>query len=102
MCKGGEEGSLPGERRGHLRPIVLATARNKFAPMVRGLFPRIEHQPVLAVLEQSVVFLTPGSIEGLIRGEGFLSTAWQLANIYLAGIGAGRVPHDPDRSSEPE
>jgi len=67
----------------------LATfARNKLAPMVRGLFPRIEHQPVLAVLEQSVVFLTPGSIEGLIRGEGFLSTAWQLANIYLAGIGA--------------
>ena len=55
---------------------------------MRGLFPRIEHQPVLAVLEQSVVFLTPGSIEGLIRGEGFLSTAWQLANIYLAGIGA--------------
>jgi hypothetical protein len=67
---------------------LAAFARKKFAPMVRGLFPRIEHQPVLAVLEQSVVFLTPGSIEGLIRGEGFLSTAWQLANIYLAGIGA--------------
>ena len=67
---------------------LVTFARNKFAPMVRGLFPRIEHQPVLAVLEQSVVFLTPGSIEGLIRGEGFLSTAWQLANVYLTGIGA--------------
>lgn len=67
----------------------LATfARDKLAPMVRGLFPRNEHQPVLALLEQSVVFLTPDSIEGLIRGEGFLSTAWQLANIYLTGLGA--------------
>ncbi len=63
-------------------------ARAKLAPMVRGLFPRAEQKPVLDLLEKSVVFLTPDTIEGLVRGEGFLGTAWDLANIYLSGIGA--------------
>ena len=72
--------SLPGDLAGF--------ARAKLAPMVRGLFPRAEHEPVLALLERSVAFLTPDRIESLIREAGFLGTAWQVANVYLVGIGA--------------
>ena len=67
---------------------LVAFARTKLEPMVRGLFPRAEQQPVLALLERSIVFLTPETIEPLIRGPGFLETAWAVANIYLVGIGA--------------
>ena len=67
---------------------LVAFARAKLEPMVRGLFPRAEQPPVLALLERSIVFLTPETIEPLIRGPGFLETAWAVANIYLVGIGA--------------
>ena len=56
--------------------------------MVRGLFPRKEQDPVLAVLERSLVFLTPETIEPLIRNEKSLSTARLAANVYLGSIGA--------------
>jgi hypothetical protein len=70
-------------------PVDLkAFARRKLEPMVRGLFSREERDSVLAVLDQSVVFLTPATVESVIRRGSFLETAWQVANIYLAGIGA--------------
>lgn len=37
-------------------------AREKFAPMVRGLFPQKEQAIILDVLERSAVFLTPATI----------------------------------------
>ena len=72
--------SMPGD--------LVAFARAKLEPMVRGLFPRVEQERVLGLLEESVTFLTPETIEPLIRGPGFLGTAWAVANIYLVGIGA--------------
>jgi hypothetical protein len=56
--------------------------------MVRGLFPRTGQDAVLAMLEQSVVFLTKENIERLLLGYGFDSSAWTLVNLYLASLGA--------------
>ena len=67
---------------------LVEFTREKIAPMVRGLFPQKEQDLVLSLLERSVVFLTPETIEPLIRKAGFLGTAWQVANVYLVGIGA--------------
>ncbi len=76
------------------RDDLVAFTRSKVGPMVRGLFPRSEVGPVLGLLEHSVVFLTPENIEPAIRNEGFLDTAWQVANLYLASIGAGVLAED--------
>jgi hypothetical protein len=62
---------------------LTAFTRRLIGPMVRGLFPRREVAPVLAVLERSVVFLTPQGIEQALRQADFLNTAWTLANTYL-------------------
>ena len=68
--------------------------RAKVKPMVRGLFPQKEQDPVLGLLERSVVFLTPETIEPAIRGTSLLGTAWQVANVYLVGIGAEPLAED--------
>jgi hypothetical protein len=67
---------------------AAALTRAKVGPMVRGLFPRAEQQTVLATLAQSVVFLTGVNIEHTLRAPGFDSLAWDLANLYLASLGA--------------
>ena len=55
---------------------IVAFTRRKVEPMVRGLFPGKEQGPVLALLERSVVFLTPETIQPLIQNEKSLRTAW--------------------------
>jgi len=67
---------------------VVAFARAKVAPMVRGLFPRGEQQTVLDVLARSLVFLTPDSLEPVLRRSRWLGTAWDLANLYLSSFQA--------------
>jgi hypothetical protein len=67
---------------------LASFAREKFASMVHGLFPRREWAPVLAVLERSVVFLTADTIESLIPQTNDLGTAREVASIFLASIGA--------------
>lgn len=62
--------------------------RRKLAPMVHGLFPQAEHEPVLSMLERSVVFLTSSNIESELRGQSWLRSAWSLANLYLGSLGA--------------
>ena len=62
---------------------LIATTRNKVRPMVHGLFPAHEQPIVLDVLARSVVYLTPGNIEAILRHEMHLHTAWCLANLYL-------------------
>jgi len=52
------------KRSGRSDPVsspadLVAFTHKKVEPMVRGLFRRDEQEPVLAVLEKSVVFLTP-------------------------------------------
>ena len=65
-----------------------ALTRSKVVPMVHGLFPQAEREVVVGVLEKSVVFLTPDSVVWILEKVSFLSTAWDLANLYLTSIGA--------------
>jgi len=76
---------------------IVALTRRKVEPMVRGLFPRAEQELVLATLEKSVVLLTSENIEALLLDQGFDSSAWTLANLYLAGLGAQLVGDDAPR-----
>lgn len=66
----------------------VAFTRAKVEPMVYGLFPRVERQAVLALLERAVVFLTPANLELVLQHQRWLGTAWDLANLYLGSIGA--------------
>ncbi len=61
--------------------------RAKFTPMVQGLFPPNEQAIILDMLERSVVFLTPATINTIIEKAPWLSTAWNLANMYLSSLG---------------
>jgi hypothetical protein len=54
---------------------VVAFARAKLAPLVRGLFPRDEQETVLDVLGRSVVFVTPDTITAVLTVTRSLSTA---------------------------
>ena len=67
---------------------VVAFARAKLAPMVRGLFPRDEQETVLDVLGRSVVFVTPDTITTVLTATRSLHTAWDLANLYLESCDA--------------
>lgn len=65
-----------------------AWARNKLSPMVCGLFPADERSIILNTLARSVVFLTADNIAAVLTQQTWLSTAWDVANIYLASVGA--------------
>ncbi|MCP3169947.1 hypothetical protein [Myxococcus qinghaiensis] len=67
---------------------VVSLTRRKVEPMVRGLFPASEQGAVLSLLEKSVVFLTPANIAQVLLESSWLSTAWDLANLYLLSVGA--------------
>ena len=73
---------------------TVALTRAKVEPMVRGLFPRAERNVVLAALERSVVFLTERNIEPVLLHQSFDSSAWTLANLYLASLGAELLGED--------
>ena len=76
---------------------LVAFSCSKLRPMVKGLFPRAEQEPVLALLEKSVVFLSPERIEALIR-KASLDTAWVIANMYLRSIGASPISKEAPRA----
>lgn len=80
------------------RPVpiedTVALTRKKVAPMVRGLFPQAEQETVLAMMERSVVFLTAEKIESLLMEKSFDKSAWDLANLYLASVGANLLGKD--------
>lgn len=71
--------------------------RRKVTPMVRGLFPKAEQDPVLSVLARSVIFLTVNNIEQLIYEQSWEGTAWNLANLYLLSVGAEAIADDAPR-----
>jgi hypothetical protein len=75
----------------------VALTRAKVEPMVRGLLPRAEQDAVLAALEQSVIFITKANIDRLIRECAFNNSAWTLANLYLASLGAELLAEDAPR-----
>jgi hypothetical protein len=65
-----------------------AMTRERVAPMVRGLFPAVEQDTMLAPLQGSVVFLTPENISEVLHAQSFDHSAWDLANLYLGSIDA--------------
>jgi hypothetical protein len=71
--------------------------RAKVEPMVRGLFPRSEQERMLGVLERSVVFLTPDRVESILLGCTRLTSAWELANLYLGSLDAELLAEDAPR-----
>lgn len=73
---------------------VVALTRAKVAPMVRGLFARAEQEAVLDVLGASVIFLTPATVDTVLDQMQWLGTAWDLANLYLAGCDAPLLAED--------
>jgi hypothetical protein len=73
---------------------VTAFTRAKVAPMVHGLFPRHERAVVLDLLARSAVFLTPANIDAVLEQTRWLSTAWDLANLYLGSFGAQLLSDD--------
>ncbi len=73
---------------------VVAFARAKLAPMVRGLFARVEQEAVLDVLGNSLVFLTPATVDTAIERMPWPGTAWDIANLYLEGCGVPRLAED--------
>lgn len=76
---------------------LASLTRDKVAPMVNGLFAVDERSTVMATLEHSVIFLTPENIESLLRSSSWLSSSWDLANMYLLERGA--EPLSPDATS---
>jgi hypothetical protein len=76
---------------------LVAFTRQKVTPMVDGLFPRAERAAVMALVERSVVFLTPDRIEQVLLESDWLHTAWDLANLYLASVGAELLAEDAPR-----
>ena len=74
---------------------LTAFARRKVGPMVRGLFPSAEQDAVMALVERSVVFLSPDNIEEVLReASGHRRSAWDLANLYLGSAGAELLADD--------
>jgi hypothetical protein len=67
---------------------LISWTRRELKPMVDGLFPQVEREAVLALLEQSVVFLTAANIEAVLRDQSWLHSAWDLANLYLSSVDA--------------
>ena len=76
---------------------TVSLTRAKVEPMVRGLFPKAEQDLVLAMLERSVIFVTGANIESLLLECSFDGSAWTLANLYLASVGAELLGEDAPR-----
>jgi hypothetical protein len=74
----------------HQLPEVDVTPLTRAAvqPMVDGLFALGEREAVQAVLERSVIFLTPQNLVEVLMSRAFPHSAWTLANLYLASVGA--------------
>jgi hypothetical protein len=99
-AKAGHDGLLRGlvgevkkRSKGRQHPAVpdldlTSWTRRKLTPMVHGLFPQIEREAILALLERSVVFLMADNIERVLLGQSWLHAAWDLANLYLSSVGA--------------
>ena len=58
----------------------------KVRPMVCGIFPAKERQVMLDLFEKALVFVSGDNIEQLISETGRLSTARQIANLFLGSL----------------
>ena len=62
--------------------------------MVRGLFPSAEQDAILALVERSVVFVTPTNVAETLDRESSDGAAWDLANLFLGSVGADQLGPD--------
>lgn len=91
------------KRTADLKPLtrpsidLVEFTREKVEPMVNGFFPQAERDAVLALLEKSVVFLTPEDLKDILLKCSWMHTAWNLANLYLLSLGAELLSDDAPR-----
>jgi hypothetical protein len=71
---------------------MTALTRSKVEPMVRGLFPRAERDPVLATLEKSVVFLTSSNIDLTCRRNRTCLSQGVIRRPLVHGSGTPPMP----------
>lgn len=74
--------------------ISSAFIRDRLRPMIDGLFPADERARLLDVVTNSIVFLTQTVAHDLIATTSWHSTAWDVARIWLASIGAPPLSDD--------
>ncbi len=67
----------------------------KVRPMVSGLFPDRERQLILDLFEKALVFVTGDNIEQLILETDRLSTARQIAELFLGSLGLPGLDDQP-------
>jgi hypothetical protein len=90
-----------GRKHAPVPQLDLASwTRRKLTPMVHGFFPEAEREIVLRLFEKSVVFLTSDNIESVLLEQMWLRSAWDLANLYLATVGAELLGPDVLTTSE--
>jgi hypothetical protein len=68
--------------------------RDKLRPMINGLFSKNEREIVLEAIANDVVILTSDNVDQILLAESCSSTAWHLANLYLASIGSKPLHED--------
>ena len=76
-----------------LRHALISAVRHRTVHAELPAAPP-EQESVLDVLGRSVVVLTPATIDAVLERTPWLSTAWNLANLYLAGVGAELLADD--------
>ncbi|ACC76451.1 hypothetical protein C9I56_33275 [Paraburkholderia caribensis] len=84
------------DRRVPVPDDLHAWARDKLSPMVCGLFRTGERAIILDTLARGVVFLTPQNIAAVLMDQRWLSTAWNLANLYLSSVGVSAFSEQAD------
>lgn len=67
----------------------------KVRPMVCGLFPARERQVILDLFEEALVFVSGDNIEQLVSETDSLSTARQIANLFLGSLGLPGLDDQP-------
>jgi hypothetical protein len=67
----------------------------KVRPMVCGIFPATERQVMLDLFEKALVFVSGDNIEQLISETDRLSTARQIANLFLGSLGMPALDDQP-------
>ena len=76
---------------------LVAFTRAKISPMVSAFFVKDEQEIVIDKLSQSTIFLTPNTIESVLRDTQWHSTAWKLANLFLESVGSTMLSDDAPR-----
>ena len=67
----------------------------KVRPMVCGLFPAQERQVMLDLFEKALVFVSGDNIEQLVSETDSLSTARQIANLFLGSLDLPALDDQP-------